>query len=320
MVVLFKLFIFVGLWQGFNTFTSNCLISNPIWEAKKKSLEQQYLEKSHNVTILFGHVHHAGGTAICLLARNNTVANPNSNCNHPREFRGTSPTTGSIQEQLLFQRSTPWKFYAVELKMPRNLIFGGPFLYSIVLRNPYVLFFSQYRRAVTRFSFNGTLTQFAETQLSRVGTANLDLNKMHSSISDNYFRGQVGFLLGRYGPTNRTDDEIMSLAIKRLQRFSVIILTEYMRETGILFQFKFGWNLDHFGKTAVNSHGPMSTLLQAMRGLSPSEVHFIRRHCNLDMKLYQYAKCLVERDLAVYNASLPSQLNQYDEANSIFLT
>lgn len=157
------------------------------------------------VTMLFGHVHHAGGTAFCLLARNNTVTNPKDNCNHPQEFKGPpyAPTSGSIAEQVAFQHHSPWQFYSVELRMPTHLKFNGPFIYGIIFRNPYLLLMSQFRRSQNKFQFKGDLIDLVHLQLTYVGVTTVNFrhhmqhlqqqNVQHEKTitgSQNYFRGQ----------------------------------------------------------------------------------------------------------------------------------
>jgi hypothetical protein len=326
------------------------------YERKREALEAQYRLQSHwtdssssssdssgsdsdsdnKVTLLFGHVHHAGGTAFCQLARKNTIANMKDNCNHPLEFKGppSAPTSGPIAQQLSFQRSSPWLFVSVELKMPQHLKISGPFIYGIILRNPYILLMSQYRRSQVKFQFKGDLIDLIHLQLKYVGITSVDYRKhidlleherhdqggMRVATSQpvvNYFRGQAGFLLGRFGPTNFSDSTIFNMAKRRLQRFSVIALTEFMVESGVVFGAKLNWNVNDFGRRAVNSNGDADKLVSDLKALSGSDLAFVRYYTRVDILLYQYAKCLLEKEhLRLTNRSLSSY--PYAELDKIF--
>ena len=292
-----------------------------------------YAVSTNKITFLFGHVHHAGGTAICQLARNNTSTNPRDNCNHPNEFKGppSSPTSGSIAEQLSFQRSTPWLFYTVELKMPKYLKYNGPFIYGVILRNPYLLLMSQYRRSQVKFHFKGDLIDLVHLQLKYVGVTSVDfrehmkhLKQQHSHHDDqsvnlpNFFRGQAGFILGQYGPTNHTDLTIFKMAKRRLRHFSVIALTEFMRQSGIVFEAKFNWNIGDFGNRAVNSNGDSNQLVTDLISLSRDDRDFVSYYANVDIMLYHHAKCLLESAYSeLRNATLP--LYPYSKVDEFFL-
>ena len=290
--------------------TVTCPVQNKRWADAMQSLESEY--RSHkgrgNITILFGHIHHAGGTAVCQLARKNTIANPTSNCNHPNQFSGANPVTGSTKQQLQFQRSTPWKFYMTELKMPKNMIFGGPFLYGIVLRHPYLLLLSQQRRAKLIHKLNLTVQQYVALQhhkAERGGGPHL------TATSNNTLRGQAGFILGRYGATNMSDMAIFEAVKRRLDRFSVLLLTEDMVSSGQLFSLKWGWEVDTFGKQRVNSHGDWTELLDMYKGMSNEDKEFMERHTSVDMRIYHYARCVVQRELARVGHTLGEYSLQY---------
>jgi hypothetical protein len=327
-------------------------------ERRKKQLEERYRQQSrrydptseqdldaNRVTFLFGHVHHAGGTAFCLLARNNTLANPKDNCNHPDEFKGppSAPTSGSISQQVAFQRMTPWQFYSVELHMPQHLKYNGPFIYGAILRNPYLLLMSQYRRSQVKFQFKGDLIDLIHLQLKYVGVTTINyrnhmtnLRQEQQSLSmrssaeteteqlrsrnaapRNYFRGQAGFILGQFGPTNYTDATIFNMAKRRLKRFSVVALTEFMVESGVVLGAKLGWRVDGFGQRVVNSNGAMDQLVSDLLALSAEEHMFVRYYAGVDVLLYQYAKCLLEREYyQVTNTSLHSY--PYAEVDTFF--
>lgn len=273
-----------------------------------------------SITMLFGHLHHAGGTSVCELARNNIQTNLKSNCNHPNEFsKKIPPTRGTITEQLLFQKQTNWKFYAVELSMPQDLLFEGPFIYSIIIRHPYLLLLSQYRRSKTKFQFQGTLKDLVKYQFSRVNSS-FDLNKISTS---NYYRGIAGFILGKYQETFHTNDEIFQEVVERLERFSVILLTEELSTTGQIFKLKFNWNTTKFGENLVNSHGNISELLTMANNLSIDDKKFVKWYCQIDLLIYQYSRCLINEELTKYSHLNIKLLKKYSkdliEMEKIFL-
>lgn len=286
----------------------SCPILNVTHQQLKLSLELEYskltLSSSStspsstsrpHITMLFGHLHHAGGTAVCQLARKNVITNLKSNCNHPHEFSKTiiPPTRGTIQDQLTFQQTTSWNFYAVELSMPTQLLYDGPFLYSIIIRHPYLLLLSQYRRAKAKFQFEGTIPDLISYQFSRVhATFNL------SSIPlTNYYRGIAGFILGKFSSTSISSKQIYEEVIQRLDYFSVILLTENMSYSAQQFALKFSWNITEYGQSLVNSHGDVSELLDLARSLSDEEKKFIQWYSEIDLQIYKYCRCRIERDI-----------------------
>lgn len=264
--------------------------------SQRQQLEEHYRLNSTGLTILFGHIHHAGGTAVCQLARNNTKTNHRDNCNHPLEFKGDAPTRGTPTEQLQFQQSSDWGFYAVEVKMPEEMVVGGPFLYALVLRHPYLLLLSQYRRKMLIFQFKGDITSFIIYKLKH-GNDTVNLNQ-------NYYRGEAGFILGKEGPADVSDNIVLEQVKKRLDLFSVILLTERMRATGKLFSMKFGWNTEHFGVERVNSHGELNELLRMAKQMTFAEKKLIRTYIAVDMALYHYAWCLVRQQLRAENIDI----------------
>lgn len=286
-----------------NEINSNCNIKNKSIEIIKRNLEEKYLNTSfsslNSISMLFGHLHHAGGTAVCELARKNINTNLKNNCNHPNEFRKDilPPTRGTINEQIIFQKTTNWKFYAVEISMPRELIFEGPLIYSIILRHPYLLLLSQYRRLMIKFQFKGSIKDVIQHQLSRFNTS-IDLNKIYST---NYYRGIAGFILGKYQETSKSNQDILQEVIQRLERFSIILLTEEMSISGQLFNLKFHWNTTKFGENLVNSHGNLSELLNMAKNFSIEEKRFIEWYCSIDLLIYQYGRCLINEELKKYS-------------------
>ena len=273
-------------------------------------LSEELFRDKNKVTLVFGHVHHAGGTAICQLARNNTLTNPKNNCNHPLEFKGldAAPTRSSIKRQLAFQHQSPWLFYMVELMMPRHMKFSGPFIFGAVLRNPYLLLMSQFRRAKARFQFSGDLIDLVHLQLKYVGITDVNFRShmpdgalpsrsdIYGHEPRNYFRGQAGFILGRFGPTNATDSFILNMAKRRLNRFSVVALTEFMVESGIVLSSKLDWKVFDFGHKVINSNGASELLVAELMSLSQRDREFVSFFCRIDIMLYYHAKCLLEKE------------------------
>jgi hypothetical protein len=286
-------------------------------------LEQQFYlstKKNNTIKMLFGHLHHAGGTAVCQLARNNLKTNLKSNCNHPLEFsqKETPPTRGTLTEQLQFASKTSWDFYAVELSMPQELTYSGPLIYSIVIRHPYLLLLSQYRRARVKFQFNGTLQDLIAYQFQRVhssfnhskipvvkardGTMAKGRSVERQKRGErkavvNYYRGIAGFILGKYSETSQSSESIYQETIRRLEHFSVILLTEEMSLTAQLFYLKFNWNItESYGQSLVNSHGTGGELLSLARSLNSHDREFIRWYGEIDLMVYSYCRCRLERE------------------------
>jgi hypothetical protein len=286
------------------------------YDKTRRDLENKYNNKSNKITMLFGHLHHAGGTGICELARKNVQTNPRDNCNHPDEFNTTkiAPTKGSIKQQLQFQRTSSWNFYAVELNMPTEMIFSGPFIYSMVMRHPYVWLLSQYRRIkiAPQFHFDGSILQLITLifQHSNFQNSNFTFNYNKINHNTNCYRGIAEFILGRHGNTLLSNKGIYNLAVQRIQKFSVILLTEHMKTTAEMFKIKFGWNITGFGESPVNSYGSEDDLLQVAQNLTLQEKRIVKWYCSIDLQIYYYTRCLINQSLVRYSKGtiyLPSE-------------
>lgn len=106
----------------------------------------------------------------------------------------------------------------------------------------------------------------------------------------------AGFLLGQFGPTNYSDTTIFNMAKRRLKRFSVLALTEYMVESGVVLGAKLNWRVDGFGQRVVNSNGEASQLVTDLKELSAEDQAFVRYYVGVDTRLYHYAQCLLEKE------------------------
>jgi hypothetical protein len=284
---------------------------NVEYEKTKLVLEKQWREGSRNLTIFFGHIHHAGGTAVCSHARKLMACNPSNNCHHPNEFSRLHPppTQGSREEQLKFQRKVPWRFYSVEKKMPKELILHGPFLYMIIFRHPYYLTISNYLRQRNLKSYEGTLSQY--------------LTSSHHSLSlERYFNVYHGFLEFLAVAHRRNRSEMVRKALDRLDKFSVILLTDDMESSSEVLHHKLAWDLDGFNihyspnmtradQIHRNSQGPQERLLRFLsKNLTVAEKKLFRRTLKSDLQIFRYARCSVQWQLR--ELSLPP-LPDYEE-------
>lgn len=289
------------------------------YEKIKEKLENNWKNGDKNVTILFGHVHHAGGTVVCSLVQSMYPSNPDNNCHHPDEFdRYKLPPTRDRKEiQLKFQQKSSWRFYSVEKMLPRELIFYGPFIYMIILRHPYLLTISNYLRQKTLKGYKGTLTEYLKGGIFSLGYY---FNNYHSlfeflAIEGNHF--------------NQDKSQMYLEAYRKLEKFSVILLTDDLSQTSQLLKIKFGWNITGLDipissnmlpidQIHRNSQGPQERLLQYLSNLTKSEKKLFRETLKDDLIIFKYARCLVQWEFNRLNmTSLPSYESKFHHIEQI---
>jgi hypothetical protein len=173
------------------------------------------------------------------------------------------------------------------------------------------------------FKFEGNLTDYVALHMKKVGVAlhmkKVGVNTFSANSIENQYRGQAGFILGQYGPSQIKDANILSLAKARLNKFSVILLTEEMEATGRMFEIKFGWDTSMFGKNFVNSNGNQTNLLEMIHSISPEERSFVRKYAAVDIQLYHYARHLVDTMFRLHNAPAPFPHYQFSAIDNAFL-
>ena len=291
------------------------------YEHIKLELERQWRNGAPNVTILFSHLHHAGGTAVCHLARRHTTCNYKSNCHHSSEFTlQGSPVSGSRETQLQFQKSTDWRFYSVEKRMPRELILGGPFIYVIVLRHPYLLTASNYLRQRQLFGYRGSLWHYIGRKYLDPADLTHYFNHYHSwsSFLAVDERSTAQSLLFPMATVN--SKRVLQRGRARLEKFSVILLTDDMSLTAPLLGRKLGWDYSALLRTTRtsgknqtimrpkshqeqqasvdrNSRGPQEELIDFLGRLSEKDRIMFRSHLNGDLQLFRYGRCLAQKQL-----------------------
>jgi hypothetical protein len=308
----------VGLTTKFDNFCFERK-RNLDYEETKLGLEQQWRE-GRNVTIFFGHIHHAGGTAVCSHARRLMPCNPENNCHHPDEFSrfDSPPTRGSRKEQLKFQREAPWRFYSVEKKMPKDLVLGGPLIYMIIFRHPYYLTISNYLRQRRLKGYSGTLGQY--------------LTGSHHALSlSRYYDVYHGFLEFLSVDRQRNRSQMVQEAMDRLDKFSVILLTDDMASSSKVLGHKFGWDLDGFNidyspnmtraeQIHRNSQGPQKRLLQFLaQNLTVEEKKLFRKTLRSDLEIFRYARCSAQWQLEVLSLPpLPDYKEKFADIESLF--
>jgi hypothetical protein len=275
------------------------------YEMVKLELERRWRDGDQNLTIFFAHVHHAGGTAVCSHATKMTTCNPDNNCHHPDEFNlfNPPPTHGTREEQLRFQRETPWRFYSVEKQMPLEMVLNGPFLYLTILRHPYLLTISNFLRQRTLKGYRGSLGKYL--------TGRQRLLSLSANYFDTYQPLLEYFAIDPWQPHARR----MRQAFEKLEKFSVILLTDDMGRSAELLRLKLGWDLEGFDirysanmsradKIHRNSQGPTSRLVNYLiLNLTSREKRLFRATLRDDLAIFRYARCLVQRQLGTL--SLP---------------
>jgi hypothetical protein len=293
------------------------------YEAVKLRLEQSWREGDRNLTILFAHVHHAGGTSVCSHAMKFTTCNPDDNCHHPEEFNrfNPPPTRGSRDEQLRFQRETPWRFYSVEMRMPPEMILNGPFIYITILRHPYLLTISNFLRQKTLKGFKGSLEHYL--------TGHQSLASLVGNYFDVYRPLLDYFSIAPWQPHLWR----MREAYLKLEKFSVILLTDDMAHSAEVLKRKLDWDLEGFDirysanmsradQIHRNSQGPRRRLIEYLfHNLTTREKHLFRVTLKDDLKIFRSARCLVQRQLQRLSLPpLPSYHSKFGALESRFLS
>lgn len=293
------------------------------YEAVKLNLESQWRNGLQNLTILFGHIHHAGGTVVCSNARKLTTCNPNNNCHHPDEFDRfrTPPTRGSKEEQLKFQREVPWRFYSVEKKMPSELILHGPFIYMIIFRHPYYLTISNYLRQRNLKGYSGTLKEYLTTTHHPLSSAGY-FDTYHSFLeylaidTPSIIPSSKIYSLFSTSYSANLRAKLLRKAYRKLDKFSIILLTDDMGQSSEMLRHKLNWDVEGFNihqspnmsradQIHRNSQGPLEKLYDYLRyNLTMEEKKLFQQTLRNDLEIFRYARCTVQWQL--HSLSLPA--------------
>ena len=131
-----------------------------------------------------------------------------------------------------------------------------------------------------------------------------------------------GFLEFLSVERQRNRSEMVREAFDKLDKFSVILLTDDMERSSQVLHHKFAWDLEgfdiHYSPNMTradqihrNSLGPQERLLRFLsKNLTTAEKKFFRRTLKSDLEIFRYARCSVQWQLQ--ELSLPP-LPDYEE-------
>jgi hypothetical protein len=222
----------------------------------------------------FLHIHKAGGTTLCKLARQNGLRASDQNCNVFVENK--APCCGAtITQQQRFAATTQYDLVANEKYMPHLLDYNC-YQYVTVLRDPRDRYVSHYLFARDVFFGQSKMGQF--TDWLRRQPDNYMLRVICGEWCKTIPRGQL----------NHTH---LEFAKQRLGRFSAVLVLESLNDGLRIMHQRFGWKTE--------------PAKQINRGKSPDKpkLQEIARQDEFmdmttwDMELYAYGRYLSERQI-----------------------
>lgn len=266
--------------------------SRQLTEEDPFASERQRVEawvRSGNTTVIFLHVHKAGGTTVCNMAKASRVRVPptaeskswyGKNCNPlaadiPAAWRGTP------EVMLQYARDAQLQFYAIEARLPAVLPWGKAAFVGVV-RQPLPLMFTNCGANVKCWQ------SYPNRQIMLYVGCSTSLELFHDedlppNVPEKYCDNRK-FL------RNRVTREHLEAAKRRAQRFSLVLPTERLSDAGPLLKAKFGWRASdasrHRGGTQ-SSAGRNANYLKLMdrKGLRAT----VMANTALDHEFYDFA-------------------------------
>ncbi|XP_076034328.1 heparan sulfate 6-O-sulfotransferase [Oratosquilla oratoria] len=294
----------------------------------------QFDIKGHDV-IVFLHIQKTGGTTFGKHLVKDLALEKECRCHRKRKKRCTCLRPGSSSETWLFSRySTGWKcglhadwtelVSCVDEVMDKidNKEIKRRYFYITFLRNPVLRYLSEFRHVrrgatwkTAKLVCNGRPATKEEVPLCYTTDTweNVTLEEFLACPSNLAINRQTRMLadltlVGCYNNSLMSQEErdtVMLLSAKNnLKKMAFFGLTELQEISQYLFEetfnFKFSVRFEQYNET--NAKGALS-------GLEPETVEDIRRLNHLDMKLYEYARTLLQDRFK----KLSSQDNHFQE-------
>jgi len=271
--------------------------------------------------IYFLHIHKAGGTSLCEIARKQPgMRTPKSNCNPEKDkYRSWIPLGTYSDSQLTnYMNKGQFGLVANEFSPITNLMKPGLFTYMTCLRDPLDRVLSHYkyvqiwwpeflkhknwkhRPANKQFPWKSFVDFLNDNNrdLTETGEAE-NRDEFHHTIYPNTF-GYSNFQTHMLTACGRAcDSQSLALAKERLDYFSVIVIVEEWHLSGALLR-KYGWQ----GVENYHSKKHQDTHSSARKVLAnhPKELAFLIAQNELDLSLYEYGKALSRKLLAELDA------------------
>ncbi|MBL1209301.1 sulfotransferase family 2 domain-containing protein [Geminocystis sp. GBBB08] len=278
--------------------------TNIIKPNKYKSLNQK--EKP---VIIFTHIEKTAGTTLHSIINHNYNQEQIFTILHRESF---SQTIESIKSQLSEKKI---KIIKGHIAFGLHDYLDQEASYITMLRNPIKRVISAYyfRQNVPE-NTSMTLQEFCLTRgsnhmttwlsgldiLYQIKLGHRELKKakeVHSFLLTDYYNQESLKLLDK-AKANLRD------------YFQVIGITEKFDESLLLFKHFLGWqNIYYYRQRVANNKPPDSTF-------SPEVIKFIRDHNQLDIKLYEYALELFEKQIIQYGINFQADLKKFKNFNS----
>ena len=259
----------------------------------------------------FVHIQNAGGTTMCRLARLNGVAAPEEapeesgvfgrNCN-PGSADAPRIWKGSAAAQAAYLRAGAYRFVANELALPPELAWGAA-RYVVVVRHPYALALARFRGSpmYTRSFDDGRFAAFLSRGPGRGGGVSNVMTRQLCGCLDAPQTAECG--VGAWSEAKIREFKLLALdhrhvacAKARLDRFSLVLVTELLHAAGPLIARELGWSrLDLLARKVNRQAGCDARQLYANDSVVAAGM---AAQYGLDLELYAHARARFCRDLA----------------------
>lgn len=255
---------------------------------------------------------------MCKMAQRNGLSAPQEtpeesgvfgrNCN-PSSADATRIWKGDAAAQRAWRQGSSFRFVANEMALPPQLAFGD-FLYVVVVRHPRELALARFRGSpMYHKNFDDRkLAAFLKRGIKGGGGVHNVMTRQLCGCLDSPALAECGhgewreeelraFKLAPVGQAH------LECAKRRLERFSLVLVTDMLHASAPLLQAELGWRDTGMLQRKVNRQAGCDA--QQMYGNDSAVAEGLRHAYSLDLQLYAHARMLFCRALAA--AKRPSQ-------------
>uniref|UniRef100_A0A7S2SU19 Sulfotransferase domain-containing protein n=1 Tax=Rhizochromulina marina TaxID=1034831 RepID=A0A7S2SU19_9STRA len=283
---------------------------------EKIKVEEQV--KRGQAAVLLVHIHKAGGTTLCNIAKQIGLQIPptpeqhhvdntgigGKNCN-PGYTKFKKAWSGSVEEQLQYIKNHNLQFFANEKYLAAELPFGKVAVMA-VLRHPYDRLLSEAKHTGFRCrqedrvpSRSARREQVTFERFVACNEENMMVRRICGCRGNqpvDLCRNKQPLTMSRFDleqlPLNQSH---LECAKTRLSRFSLVLVTEFLEHAPALLSAKFGWKIPDSGSRGGTKRD--SDVLEEF-GHEPSTMKLLRARHAMDLELYEFAKSLNCREMA----------------------
>ena len=269
-------------------------------------------------TAYFVHIQNAGGTSMCKMAQRNGLAAPQEspeesgvfgrNCN-PSSAEAKRIWKGDVAAQRAWRQGSSYRFVANEMALPPQLAFGD-FLYVVVVRHPRELALARFRGSPMyhRDFDDRKLAAFLKRGIRGGGGVHNVMTRQLCGCLDSPALAECGhgewheeglraFKLATVGQAH------LDCAKRRLDRFSLVLVTDMLHAAAPLLQAELGWRDTGLLQRKVNRQAGCDA--QQMYGNDSAVAEGLQHAYSLDLQLYAHARMLFCRALAGATSTTP---------------